>query len=138
MKHGTLYGWHTFVSHLIMTETGWMDEKNTNMVHSVSSSSTHRLIGRQRTKVTNHIIHRYADRECHTTINASSIHLLGEELLCLRVNDRVSKFTQIQDTGSRYALRHQSLQGQIHNLGGLLVFRANITAKDGRVVCMCM
>ncbi len=87
---------------------------------------THRFVRRQRTKVTNHIIHRYANRERDTPIDTASIDFFGKEFLGLRVDDGVSEFTQIQNTGAGNALRYQSLQSEIDNLGGFLVFRADI------------
>ena len=81
--------------------------------------------------IADNIIDTDANGKGHTSINRSPVHFFGKEFLCLCVDDRVTEFTDIKHLGSGYALRHQTLQGRVDNLGGFLVLGAHIAVRWG-------
>jgi hypothetical protein len=77
------------------------------------------------------IAHNIIDRDTNgkgdSAIHSLSRHLLGKELGGLRDNDGPAEFTNVNDGCSGKALRDDSLQSQIDNLGRFLVLCTDIT-----------
>lgn len=88
---------------------------------------TYSFIRRERAVVTNNVVHRNTNRECHTTINGTTVNFFGKKLLCLCVDDSSSKLTQINNLGTNHTLSDKALQSQVHNLCSFLILGANIT-----------
>ena len=88
---------------------------------------TYTLFSWQRTVIADNIIDGHTDGKGHASINGAAILVaFGKQFLRRGVNDRVSKFTNLQYLGAHHALLYQALECQIDNLGGFLVFGANV------------
>jgi hypothetical protein len=75
------------------------------------------------------IIDRNAHGKGHAPIDDLTGNLFGKELGRLRDNDSPSEFTNVNNGGSREALRDDSLQSEIDNLGRFLVLGADVTEQ---------
>jgi hypothetical protein len=84
----------------------------------------------QRSVIADDIIDRDTDRKGDSTVHDLSVDFLGKELCGLRHNDGPSEFTNVNDGGPGKALRDDSLQSEIDNLGSLLVLGADITVAS--------
>ena len=93
---------------------------------------THQLLRSEGGVVAYHIVHGNADGERDAPFDGRSVHLLGVQLGSLRYNDLRPKFTDIDYSRPREALTKEASEGEVHDLGRLLVFGANIAAPPDR------
>ena len=93
------------------------------------SSGTYPFFAEERRIVADDVVDRDAHGEGHAPIHDGAVRLLGVQLGGARVQDRVSELAQVDHLGPGDALLDQPLQGQIHDLGRLLIFGANIAAN---------
>lgn len=93
-------------------------------------SSTYSFFIDQRRVVADDIVDGNANGKGDSSINGLSINLFRVQLVDSSHHDSLPKLTDIQDLGPRNALGHETFQGQIHNLGSLLVLGTDITEKS--------
>lgn len=83
--------------------------------------------------VANNIVDGNAYWKGDASIDLLSVDLFGEQLGGLRRDDGVAKLAQVNHLGTGQALRDDPLQGQIDNLGGLLVFGTDVAVREGKI-----